>query len=179
VRFGVIISSIGMAVAVFMVRPTPEQAGAVASGYSTIVGAHTVGVPDGGPGLPVFGWSTVGGDLRVAHFVGLHALQTLPLFGWLFTRQRALGPLTANDRLALVWTSGLSYLGLVVLLAWQALRGESVVHPGPETLATAAVLAASAATSIIIVVARAWMRSRRLPVPAAAIEILSHQEDRS
>lgn len=87
----------------------------------TVWGQHTVGAPDGGPGLPLLGWSTLHGDLRVPHFVGLHSLQWMGLVWWL---QRGAGNLRARLHLA-----GVGYLGLVILLTRQALAGLSVVSP--------------------------------------------------
>jgi hypothetical protein len=178
-RLGVLISSIGMAVAFLMVKPTPKQAAAIAGGYGPrIVGAHSVGVADGGPGLPVFGWSTAGGDLRAAHFIGLHALQVLPFIGWLLMRRKGLpGFLTASDRLWLMCTAGTGYLGLVLLLTWQALRGQSVIQPDAKTIAAAVVLTAGAAASTLLTLGRAVERNKRGRVFASAIQILSQQED--
>lgn len=85
------------------------------------LGAHSVGVADGGPGLPLIYWSTRGGDLRVAHFVGLHALQVLPLVGYLFSKAGDGGRVENPTRW--VWVAGALYGALSLALFLQALRG--------------------------------------------------------
>jgi hypothetical protein len=45
-----------------------------------------VGGEDGGGGLPFVNWSVTHGDLRVAHFFALHAVQVLPLVAWVLLR---------------------------------------------------------------------------------------------
>ena len=57
--------------------------GSLAGGYAAAQPGHTVGAPDGGPGIAFLNWSTTGGDLRIAHFVGLHGVQLLMLLGYL------------------------------------------------------------------------------------------------
>jgi hypothetical protein len=88
----------------------------------TVAGAHTVGAPDGGPGLPVTGWSTEHGDIRVAHFLGLHALQLLPIVALLLARRRV------NDaiRVRLTIAAAASYAGLFAILLSGALRGQPI-----------------------------------------------------
>jgi hypothetical protein len=174
-RLGLLIAAIGMATAFFMVTPTPEQAARIVGRYGPrIVGAHSVGVRDGGPGLPVLGWSAVGGDLRVAHFVGLHALQVFPFLGWLLTRRKGLvALLNTSDRLVLIWSAGVAYLGLVLILTWQALRGQSVVHPDTKTLAAASSMAVAFAISVLITALRVRNRNRRRQAFALAVQILS------
>ncbi|MFI9024974.1 hypothetical protein [Streptomyces sp. NPDC053560] len=147
VRLGVLIALAGLALGGLMLAPTPDQQAAAAHGVREIVGAHSVGVPDGGPAMPLTGWSTTGGDLRIPHFVGMHALQALPLFLLaLDTLGRRIPRLRAERvRLRLVLIAAGLHTGLLALVTWQALRGQPLLRPDAPTLgALAALLAATA-----------------------------------
>ncbi|MEU8240490.1 hypothetical protein AB0C07_19790 [Actinoplanes missouriensis] len=134
IRLGLLVALLGMAVAFLMTTQ---------GGTATAPGAHAVGVADGGPGMPVTGWSTTGGDLRIGHFVGLHALQALPLLALL------LGRLVADPvkRMRLVFVGGGAYAVLVLLLTWQALRAQPLLQPDGTTLIAFAALAAVTVTA--------------------------------
>lgn len=137
-RWGAIIAFAGMGVGSLMTMPTAGQMAALTAGETvSALGAHSVGVADGGPGLPFLGWSTEGGDLRAAHFLGLHGMQIVPLVWWLLSRRRRLSD---GPRTALVNLTGLGYLGLTALLTWQALRGQAVIAPDGLTWAAYAAL---------------------------------------
>lgn len=56
-------------------------AGALASGAVTTTGHWVGGELTDANGLPIFGWSTTGGDLRVSHFFATHMIQALPILG--------------------------------------------------------------------------------------------------
>src|SRR4051812_16089667 len=145
VRLGLIAGLLGMTIAFLMTRPTPDQAAQLAdTGSSSIVGAHAVGVTDGGPGLPLVGWSTEGGDLRVPHFIGLHGLQILPVLGLALVRF-APPQLPMRDRSRLVGVAAAFWIALTLLLTWQALRGQSVIAPDGLTVAAYGLLVAATA----------------------------------
>jgi hypothetical protein len=82
--------------------------------------AHSVGVSDGGPGIPFFNWSTEGGDLRIAHFMGLHALQILPICATLLKDKVSFQHSTKRIILLVV---ALGYIGIMTFLWRQALSG--------------------------------------------------------
>lgn len=152
VRAGAVIALVGMGLAYLMTSPTAAQL----ADFRGIAGAHTVGLADGGPGLPVLGWSTVGGDLRIPHFIGMHALQLLPLFavllGWLGRHWRPL----ADDRVRtrLVWVATAVYAGVVALVTAQALGGQSIVRPDGVILAagTALTVAGLVAAALVLTI---------------------------
>ena len=91
--------------------------GAITGGTISVLASPYVGGA-GAPGpWPPFFWAAHGGDLRVAHFIGIHAMQGLPLLALM---------LAAIPRLK---TAPLVQLGAVLWLAFtgfafaQALRG--------------------------------------------------------
>jgi len=161
IRAGSLLSLVGLGLGFLMTMPTAAQL----ADYDGIVGAHTVGSADGGPGIPILGWSTEHGDLRIPHFIGMHALQLIPLA--LILIELASGRVAAfrslRTRVGLVWTVTLVYAAVVALVTWQALRGQSIVAPDAVTVtAAAAILLAGAAGAAVSVVA-----GRREPAVAS------------
>ena len=90
-------------------------------------------------------------------------MQLLPFFGWWIARRRkAFSYFKEIHRLGFVFIAGSAYLGLVVLLVWEALRGQSVIHPDAQTFSggiVLAVLTAAAAWAIAVHARRADTKS--------------------
>lgn len=148
-RLGMLTTVLGSAGGGFMIRMTPEQTAALHATHTVrAVGGHTVGAPDGGPGLPGLGWSEQHGDLRPPHFFGLHGLQIIPFLGWLAMHRRRIQGTRQQTNFAFVIAA--SYLALVGILTWQALRGQSIIEPDGATLAAAALWFIATAVAIFL-----------------------------
>lgn len=170
IRLALPISLAGMAVAFLMTGPTADQLQALQHDVPVgAIGAHSVGVPDGGPGMAITGWSTTGGDLRVPHFVGIHALQALPLFAlglglasrWLPTLR------DERTRARLVVVASVAYGGLLALTTWQALRGQPLTEPDAWTYGALAMIAVVTAAGVRFSLVRSNITEARQPrVPA-------------
>jgi hypothetical protein len=119
-RLGMTLTILGAFIGPMMTRPTAAQiAHARAGGPMTTAGSHSVGGVDGGPGLPLTGWSVEHGDLRVPHFIGLHALQALALVALGLRRWRG----SETVRVRVMLAAAASYALVFVLWLLQALRG--------------------------------------------------------
>jgi hypothetical protein len=160
-RAGMLITVIGASSGGLMTTPTDGQIENMhATQRMTTSGAHTVGGPDGGAGLIGTGWSTEHGDLRIPHFLGLHAVQLLPALALLVRRRRTVDRSVATLRAA-AW----SYVGLFGILLLQALRGEALLSPGPVTLGVIAAWA-------VISGAAVWATGRDWHAPMAGTSMM-------
>ncbi|MPZ20181.1 MAG: hypothetical protein GEV06_20030 [Luteitalea sp.] len=154
-RLGMTLTIAGALTGPLMTRPTAAQlADARAGSRMTISGAHSVGGVDGGPGMPVTAWSREHGDLRVPHFIGLHAIQMLALIALGLRRWRR----PAAVRVRALLAAAASYASLFLLLLWEALRGQSLLAPDATTLASIVIW--GVVTMLVLV----WItvRSRRV-----------------
>lgn len=88
-------------------------------GYMSAQPGHNVGATGGH--VPLFGWNRSGGDLRIAHFLGIHAQQALPILAWLA------GGLTAGRRWALLVGGTLAYVGVTFAVFAQAVAGRPLL----------------------------------------------------
>ncbi len=88
-------------------------------GFQMSMSGRYVGAPleGGGAVVPFFGWSREFGDLRPAHFVSLHLMQTLPFAGWLADRQ-------GWNAKFIVGGVAIVQLGLATALFYQAKAGQ-------------------------------------------------------
>jgi hypothetical protein len=144
-RLGMAFTIAGAMTGPLMTRPTAAQLERARAGETmTIVGAHSVGGVDGGAGVPVTGWSREHGDLRVPHFVGLHAIQALALVALGLRRWRTADSVRVKAMLA----AAASYASLFVLLLWQALRGQSIVAPDTVAVVSIAIWASLTAMAL-------------------------------
>jgi hypothetical protein len=148
IRLGAVLSLIGAGFGPVMAFPSPAQVAEARAGINpAALGAHSVGVPDGGAALPILGWSTTGGDLRIPHFLGMHALQALPLLALALTLLATRIPLLRSElvRVRLVLVGAAGFAGLLTLVAWQAFRGQPLIHPDGWTSAAFGLLVAGVA----------------------------------
>lgn len=77
--------------------------------------SHTVGLENDNSELFIVGWSRKVGDLRVSHFIGMHALQVLPLLSFYLLK---------NAKAVIVF--GILYGALACFTLMQALKAKPI-----------------------------------------------------
>ena len=127
-RIGLALNILGAGVGWVMTKPREEQLVALKRGeHPFVIGAHTVGAPDGGAGLPITRWSRDHGDLRAPHFLGMHALQLLPLL--LLGIRRIRSPRDDGVEMAGVLFASAACAGVFLAALAQALAGHPFIPP--------------------------------------------------
>lgn len=133
-RLSMVIALAGMALGFLMFLPT------------------LAGPTEGGSGLGLVGWSMTGGDWRPAHFMGLHAIQVLPVFAWFLGRHKGLAD---HYQVTLVGVVSAGYACLMGVLAWQAIRAQPLAAPDALTFAALIVVLAGVASAVAAVLSHA------------------------
>ncbi len=88
-------------------------------GYLGAQSAHWVGAAaTDANGVAFFNWARDGGDLRVAHFFGMHAMQALPIFALLLPRT-----FSNNTACTLVLAFACAYCAFTTMTFVQAVQG--------------------------------------------------------
>ncbi|TGK36062.1 hypothetical protein EHQ12_05835 [Leptospira gomenensis] len=123
--WAMIIAGLGMILGFWMTVPRPEQLEAMKAGSFEASGGHTFGAPDAGPGIPILGWSTVAGDMRIPHFIGIHAMQLIPFLAFVFGVLK----FTEETSVVAIRIFSVSFLVLVGTLTAQALSGQTLIRP--------------------------------------------------
>jgi hypothetical protein len=126
IQVGVIITFLTMPFAFTMPQPSKTQLQEIIKNKSQIgliVGSHTVNEKDPSQTYPLTGWAKTGGDLRIAHFLGLHAIQILPILAFLLNGIN----LSIPNKKRLLSITGLFYFLIVVLTLVRALKGISLL----------------------------------------------------
>ncbi|WP_202867275.1 hypothetical protein [Kribbella pittospori] len=159
IRVGLGLAVAGMGIAFYLVGANSDRQ-QVTDAYGhpvTLAGSHGIGVEAGGPGMPLTHWSTVGGDLRIPHFVGLHAIHALLIAVLILTllSRRVAWLRPERVRARLVGVAAFAYTGLMVTVTVQAFRGQSLIHPDVQTLGMLAGFVAISLAALAAVVGSA------------------------
>ncbi|MCZ8342594.1 MAG: hypothetical protein O9301_06150 [Leptospira sp.] len=118
--YGLGISAFGMIIGFFMTLPKPDQVQMMEKGVLYLSGSHSFGGPDGGAGISFFGWNKEYGDMRIAHFFGMHAMQIFTVLAVLNKDS------VKQSNKLLIDTLGVVTFTITLLLTVQALMGLSL-----------------------------------------------------
>jgi hypothetical protein len=92
-------------------------------GYMSVINSHNVGGKIGESGLTFLNWSTLFGDLRVAHFFGIHSLQVIPLLGFFISTN-----IKSESKASLIIGLGsVIYLAFICFTMMQAISGVAFI----------------------------------------------------